>query len=100
MLTLYFKTGCPYAAVVFKKLEDLGITVTEKNIADEGVADELIALGGKVQSPFLVDGDTGAQMYESAMICAYLEEHYGDGEKKDAAGDEDASSSPNVCMLE
>jgi glutaredoxin 3 len=77
MLTLYVKTGCPYCAMVIHKLEELGLPYEEKNVADEGVADELILRGGKRQMPYLVDTEGGVEMYESADICDYLEATYG-----------------------
>jgi len=36
-----------------------------------------VEMGGKAQFPFLVDPNTGAQMYESMDIVAYLFETYG-----------------------
>ncbi|MBX2866943.1 glutathione S-transferase N-terminal domain-containing protein [Candidatus Kaiserbacteria bacterium] len=63
--------------MALKKLEDLNLEFEEKNVADEGVVDELIALGGKKQEPFLVDSETGKSMYESDAITEYLQEQYG-----------------------
>ncbi len=77
MLTLYVRTNCPFSAMALKKLEDLNLEFEEKNVADEGVVDELIALGGKKQEPFLVDSETGKSMYESDAITEYLQEQYG-----------------------
>lgn len=77
MLTLYVKTGCPYCAVALKKVDDLGLTIDEKNIADPFVSDELIEKGGKRQVPFLIDSDKDVLMYESSAIANYLEENYG-----------------------
>lgn len=77
MLTLYVKTGCPYCAVVLKKLADLGLPYTELNIADRGVAEALIEKGGKKQVPYLVDEENLIALYESADIAEYLEEQYG-----------------------
>ncbi len=76
MLTLYVRTGCPYCAKVLQEGEKLDITFEQKNVADAGFADELIARGGKRQMPYLVDGATGAEMYESDDIIAYLRQHY------------------------
>lgn len=76
MLTLYVKTGCPYCAKVLRAGEELGIEFELKNTADEGIAEELIARGGKKQMPYLVDSATGTEMYESDDIVAYLQEHY------------------------
>ncbi len=77
MLTLYVKTGCPFCAKTLAKVEELGLQVEEKNIADEGVAEELIARGGKRQVPYLVDSEKNVEMYESDDINNYLSEHYG-----------------------
>lgn len=75
MLTLYVKTGCPFCAKVLAAGEELHLVFDEKNIADQGVAEELIARGGKRQVPYLVDGDV--EMYESDEIVAYLTEKQG-----------------------
>lgn len=76
MLTLYVKTGCPYCAKVLETGRELGVTFDEKNIADDKVAEELIARGGKRQVPYLVDTERNVEMYESADIAEYLREHY------------------------
>ncbi len=76
MLTLYVKTGCPFCAKVLNTGRELGIAFEERNIADDAVAAELIARGGKRQVPYLVDGERGVEMYESGDIDAYLREHY------------------------
>ena len=72
MLTLYVKTGCPFCARVLATGQELGIDFDQKNIADDAVAAELVARGGKRQVPYLVDVDNGVEMYESADIDAYL----------------------------
>lgn len=90
MITLYVKTGCPYCAMVIAKLNELEVPFEEKNIADEEVAKELLAKGGKRQVPYIddeepcenakhhtpciVDGDV--EMYESADIVEYLDKNY------------------------
>ena len=76
MLTLYVKTGCPFCHKVLDASGDLGITFEEKNIADDAVASELIARGGKRQVPYLVDSERGVEMYESDDIVAYLQTNY------------------------
>ena len=76
MLTLYVRTGCPYCAKVLAVGEELGISFDLKNTADEGVADELIAKGGKRQTPYLVDTERDVGMYESDAILKYLHERY------------------------
>lgn len=81
MLTLYVKTGCPFCKRVRDVISELGIQeqVTEKNIAEEGIADELVERGGKRQVPYLIDTERGEAMYESEDIANYLTEHYGKG---------------------
>ncbi|OGG60268.1 hypothetical protein A3C89_00705 [Candidatus Kaiserbacteria bacterium RIFCSPHIGHO2_02_FULL_50_50] len=77
MLTLFVKSGCPYCAKVLMAAEELGLSFEEKNIADDAVAEELIALGGTRQVPYLVDSDRSVAMYESDDIVEYLRAHYG-----------------------
>lgn len=79
MMTLYVKTGCPFCAKVRNTVEELGIQdmIEEKNIADEGVADELVEKGGKRQVPYLIDAEKGVEMYESDDISNHLKENYG-----------------------
>lgn len=76
MLTLYEKTGCPYCHVVFDVAKELGISFELKNIADDAVAAELVARGGKRQVPYLVDSERTIEMYESADIAEYLRTNY------------------------
>ncbi len=76
MFTLYVETGCPYCAKVLQTIDELGISVEQKNIADSGVSEELIARGGKRMVPYLVDSDRDTEMYESDDIVAYLKEHH------------------------
>lgn len=74
MITLYLKKTCPFSKKVLASVDAYGIPFREKNIADDGVLDELESLGGKRQVPFMVDGDI--MMYESGPIIAYLEKHH------------------------
>lgn len=76
MLTLYVKTGCPYCEHVVDVARELGVPFERKNIQDPGVAEELVARGGKRQMPYLVDSARGVEMYESEDIIRYLSEHY------------------------
>ncbi|MDO8522458.1 MAG: glutathione S-transferase N-terminal domain-containing protein [bacterium] len=71
-LILYVKTGCPWCIKVLNLASEKGIEFELRNIADAGVADELIKRGGKRQVPYLVDKKNGAEMYESADIIEYL----------------------------
>jgi glutaredoxin len=76
MLTLYVKTGCPWCAIVLKKLGELDLKFEQKNIADDTVAAELVKRGGKRQVPYLVDSTKKVEMYESGDIVKYLEKNY------------------------
>ena len=76
MLILYVKIGCPWCEKVLNTGKELEVEFEERNIADDAVAAELIARGGKRQVPYLVDNERNVEMYESADIDAYLREHY------------------------
>ena len=98
MLTLYVKTDCPYAARVFAAMDEMKLHATIKNVGDTGIADELIARGGRLQSPYLVDDScniemydckinpdgtpASAEMYGSSDIVDYLKETYGTSDKQ------------------
>ncbi|MBI2108670.1 MAG: glutathione S-transferase N-terminal domain-containing protein [Parcubacteria group bacterium] len=73
MLILYVKTGCPFCAKVLRAAAEIGITLDERNIADEKNLADLMEKGGKRQVPFLVDEEKGVSMYESDDIVKYLE---------------------------
>lgn len=75
MITLYLKTGCGYCARVLAVVDAYQIPFIEKNISSSAVCDELETIGGKVQAPFMIDGDV--QMYEANNIVAYLEKEFG-----------------------
>ncbi len=77
MITIYVQTGCAYTAAVLHALEELAIPYEEKNIADEGVREELIEKGGKDQIPFIFDSSNGIMMYEAGDIVEYLMDTYG-----------------------
>jgi glutathione S-transferase len=77
VITLFAKSGCPYCAKALGALDAHGLSFIKKNIADNAVAEELVALGGKKQVPYLVDGNVA--MYESDDIVEYLEKTYGGG---------------------
>lgn len=76
MLTLYVKTGCPFCHKVLDVGRELNLSFDEKNIADDAVAAELVARGGKRQVPYLIDSERGVEMYESGDISDYLRAQY------------------------
>jgi glutathione S-transferase len=77
-MQIFVKTGCPFCARALAVLDAYGLSYEEKNVADPEVVKELIALGGKKQEPFLVDGEM--MLYESKSIVKYIEKKYGNPE--------------------
>lgn len=76
-MLLYHKPTCPYCIKVRSYADAQGIVFELKDITvNPAIAEELIARGGKRQVPYLVDDARGVEMYESADIVAYLQEHY------------------------
>lgn len=79
MIRIYQFPACPYCARVLAVLDELGLQVGKDYIlieASRGTPgrEEVIALGGLNQVPFLVDGDV--KMYESEEIVQYLRKKY------------------------
>ncbi len=77
MLTLYFRPTCAFCRRVMAVIDRLGLEVELKDISDQTIADELLARGGKIQVPYLVDTIRAVEMYESDAIVAHLQTHYG-----------------------
>lgn len=80
MITLYVKTGCPFSAKAMAALDAYGVEYEQRNIRSRVFLKELMALGGKKQTPYFVDGDQ--HFYESDKIVAYVEEHFGGTHEK------------------
>ena len=76
-LILYTRPGCPFSAKVLLELAVMGLEVEEKSIKDRPMQDELLEKGGKLQTPYLIDTETGSALYESDAIIAYLHERFG-----------------------
>lgn len=83
MLELYQAEDCGYSQTVREKLTELGVSYVVHNprtaageTRNEGTHEELLALGGEDQIPFLVDHQRDVTMYESNEIVEYLGEHY------------------------
>lgn len=77
MVTLYINPDCPFCKKTVEVAREVDAPLTLKDIHDAGVADELVAQGGKKQMPYMVDDATGVSMYESDDIQRYLHETYG-----------------------
>ena len=98
-LTLYSFESSPYSRIAREKLSELELPYTLVNIgkqqrADIGPSNFRLHLGpykplpntkrsafmerhGNVQVPYLIDPNTGVDMFESADIVRYLEKTYG-----------------------
>jgi glutathione S-transferase len=77
MLTLYVKPYCFYCAQVLRANEKIGAELVLRDVmADPTAYSELVATGGKGQTPFLVDTERGVSLYESLDIIVYLEKYY------------------------
>jgi glutathione S-transferase len=79
LLQLYDIENCPYCRLVREVLTelDLDVEIYPCPKSGERYRPELIARGGKAQFPYLVDPNTGVELYESLDIIAYLFESYG-----------------------
>ncbi len=79
MLQLYDIENCPYCRLVREALTelDLDVEIYPCPKGGERFRPALEARGGKAQFPYLVDPNTGAEMYESLDIVSYLFETYG-----------------------
>jgi len=79
LLQLYDIENCPYCRLVREALTELDLDAQifpcPKN--GERYRPEVVARGGKAQFPYLVDPNTGVEMYESLQIVDYLFETYG-----------------------
>lgn len=83
MLVLYDLEACPYCRPVRECLTalDLDALIYPCPKGSEHYWDKVKALGGKKQVPYLDDPNTGARLYESRDIVAYLYEYYGESGK-------------------
>ena len=79
MLQLYDIENCPYCRLVREALTelDLDADILPCPKSGERFRAELVKRGGKAQFPYLVDSNTGIELYESLDIIAYLFETYG-----------------------
>lgn len=80
ILKLYEFEGCPFCRLVREVLTELDLDVLIQPCPKGGLRfrPEVIAKGGKTQFPWLEDDNTGARLYESEDIIAYLFETYAD----------------------
>lgn len=78
-LQLYDIENCPYCRLVREALTelDLDVEIYPCPKSGERFRPGLVERGGKAQFPYLVDPNTGVEMYESLDIIAYLFATYG-----------------------
>lgn len=81
LLELYEFEACPFCRKVRELLTTLDLDAKIYPCPKNGARyrSEVVARGGKAQFPYLVDPNTGAEMYESDAILRYLAGRYGDG---------------------
>lgn len=78
-LKLYDIESCPYCRIVREALTELDLDVDIYPCPKRGerFRNSVIEKGGKAQFPFLIDDNTGIELYESMDIIQYLFETYG-----------------------
>ena len=82
LIQLYDIENCPYCRLVREALTELDLDVLVLPCPKNGerFRPELLERGGKAQFPYLIDPNTGAEMYESLDIIDYLFATYGGGD--------------------
>ena len=79
-LVLYSFEASPYCRLVREELSRLELPYHLVNVAKGSPSREAFReRAGRVQVPFLVDPNTGRELFESADIQAYLRETYAGG---------------------
>lgn len=78
LLELYDIEACPFCRLVRETLTELDLDAMIYPCPKGGTRfrPKVVEAGGKAQFPYLVDPNTGAAMYESADIVAYLFDTY------------------------
>ena len=78
LIELYGFEASPYCRKVRETLHELGLDHLALNVAKRSPRrPELVARGGRMMVPFLVDPNTGVALYESDDIIAHLRQTYG-----------------------
>lgn len=78
-LELYSYEGCPMCRRVRQTLTELDLDYVHRSCprGDSHNRRELVRRGGKMQVPYLVDPNSGVEMYESSRIVRHLLSSYG-----------------------
>lgn len=78
LLVLYNIEGSPFCRKVREALHELNLDYKTENVGKFSARrPELVARGGKMMVPYLIDPNTKTEMYESDDIVAYLDATYG-----------------------
>jgi len=78
LIELYNFEASPYCRKVREALSELDIAYVVHNVAKRSRRrPELIARGGRMMVPYLIDPNTGTELYESDDIVAYLQATWG-----------------------
>lgn len=82
LLELYDMEGCPFCRITREVLTELDLDVLIYPCPKQGqrFRPKVIEMGGKAQFPYLVDPNSGAQLYESLDTVEYLYTTYGERE--------------------
>jgi glutathione S-transferase len=80
-VVLYEFEACPFCRKVREALSVLDLDAEIRPCPKGGTRfrEEVRRRGGKAQFPYLIDPNTGREMYESDAIVAYLHREYGAG---------------------
>ena len=80
-LELYEFENCPFCRKVREALSILDLDADIRPCPKKGLRfrEALKKRGGKTQFPYLIDPNTGTELYESDEIVRYLFDRYGDG---------------------
>ena len=87
-VTLYEFESCPFCRKVREALTtlDLDADILPCPKGGERYRPELVERAGKAQFPYLIDPNTGRELYESDDIVRYLYAEYGDGSSPGPTG--------------
>jgi glutathione S-transferase len=76
-LTLYSFEASPYCRIVRERLSELELVYHLINVGQRSAERApFVKRSGKMMVPYLIDPNTGTEMFESANIATYLEETY------------------------
>ncbi len=79
-LELWSFEASPFCRLVRERLCELELPYLLHNVAKGSPSrDAFVAHSGRMMVPYLADQNTGASMFESAEICAYLDRTYARG---------------------